>query len=88
MTNMPNKIIAWPDFPDGCVTGRWSANTYYSELAVEYRRTDAPPVTVGDLTEWVERLVQLVGYEAEDNQSIIHLEAEIRAAIAQMEKLK
>lgn len=36
---MPNEIAAWPEFPDGCVTGSWSANQHHQD-AVAYVRKD------------------------------------------------
>lgn len=39
MSDMPEKIMAWPDFDDG-VTGQWSANTYDDERARPYVLAD------------------------------------------------
>lgn len=39
---MPNEIAAWPTFPDGCVTGSWSANQHRQD-AVAYVRKELAP---------------------------------------------
>lgn len=39
---MPNEIAAWPEFPDGCVTGSWSANQHHQDAVAYVRKEPAP----------------------------------------------
>lgn len=39
---MPNEIAAWPTFPDGCVTGSWSANQHHQDAVAYVRKEPAP----------------------------------------------
>ena len=59
MTDAPERITAWRDYPDG-VTGRWSANTYDAEDAVEYIRADL----VATMTEQARQAGFAAGIEA------------------------
>lgn len=38
---MPNEIAAWPTFPDGCVTGSWSANQHHQDAVAYVRKEPA-----------------------------------------------
>ncbi len=38
---MPNEIAAWPTFPDGCVTGSWSANQHHQDAIAYVRKEPA-----------------------------------------------
>ena len=44
--NMPREIAAWPDFPDGCVTGSWSANQHHQDAIAYVRKEPAPRQSV------------------------------------------
>lgn len=39
---MPNEIAAWQTFPDGCVTGSWSANQHHQDAVAYVRKEPAP----------------------------------------------
>ncbi|WP_065321733.1 hypothetical protein [Tritonibacter mobilis] len=54
---MPNEIAAWPEFPDGCVTGSWSANQHHQDAVAYVRKEPAPRQSVQEaakvLLEWL-----------------------------------
>lgn len=84
----PDKIWAWrfsPEKQDDVIKGGWTDIPDLREI--EYTRTAAHPVTVQMLKLWADECGRTAGMDLHDNYVIRNIEDEIRAAIAQMEKL-
>lgn len=68
MTDMPEKITAWPG-EVGPMTGAWSANQYFDERAVGYTRDDliTPSLAAQDVIAERRRQIEGEGWTPEDD---------------------
>ncbi len=59
MSDAPSRIMAWPDYPDGWMTGSWSANQYHTDLAVPYMRADLSDALIREAVAALEGVIHV-----------------------------